>query len=336
MKPFIPNIAYFDPRSLTYPTGRNIQKKMHQLGVPIIQSRQIPIEGATSAEKYFKAKRTVYVTVNTQKKLSSCNPSADFQFALSSSCPGHCEYCYLQTTQGEKPVIKLYANIEEILALIQKHIDAKLPQVTVFECGSITDPLATEHLTGSLKKCIDFFGTSEFGRLRVITKYDDVDSLLNIDHNGHTKFRISINTDYVITQFEHNTASLKERLQAIDKIATAGYPIGFIIAPIVVYDNWEQEYSILLDNLKASLSSPQQFVTFELIQHRFTANAKNLILKRFPHTKLDLNEETRQLKWGPYGQFKHVYPKELSRKMKEHFQTIILKHFPNSQIEYFT
>ncbi len=99
------------------------------------------------------------------------------------------------------------------------------------------DPLSLEHITGSLARTIEFFSGLEKGRLRIVTKYNNVDTLIKLKHNGHTNFRISINSDYVIRNFEHNTGSLDERIEAITKLAYAGYPIGFVIAPIMVYND---------------------------------------------------------------------------------------------------
>ncbi|CAH2214291.1 spore photoproduct lyase [Tepidibacter aestuarii] len=335
MKNFIPDKAYVDPRALKYDVGQIAINHLKELNIPIEQSRKVLIDGKNASENYSKSKKTIYITVNKQKKLRPCKPSADYQFSLSSSCPGHCEYCYLQTTQGEKPFMKLFVNIDEILDVINDHID-KNSNITTFECGSITDPVALEHLTGNLKKCIEFFSKSENGRLRVITKYDNIDSFLNINHSNHTKFRFSINTRYVIDNFEHNTSSFDERINASKKIASSNYPLGFIIAPIMIYDNWKDEYKELILKLKEELKDYNNPITFELIQHRFTSTAKELILTRFPNTKLDLDEENRQLKWGPYGKFKYVYPKEKSSEIKEYISKLIYDNFENSTIEYFT
>lgn len=336
VKLFIPDRAYIDPKSLNYPVGREAVKYLKQLNVPVINSRTVEINNDSVSKKYAESKKTILLTVNSQKKLKVCKPSADYQFALSSSCPGHCEYCYLQTTQGEKPYIKIFVNIEDILDVISEHINNNMPKVTTFECGSITDPVATEHFTGNLKRCIEFFGNSEYGRLRVITKFDNIDSFLNIKHNNHTKFRFSINTEKIIRNYEHNTSGFEERIRAALKIAQAGYPIGFVIAPIMIYDGWKEDYEKLILNVKSYFNKYNDEITFELIQHRFTSTAKELIMKRFPDTSLDMNEENRLLKWGPYGKFKYVYPKEKSSEIKEYISKLILDNIKNSYIEYFT
>ncbi|MBX4266042.1 spore photoproduct lyase [Clostridium estertheticum] len=336
MKLFIPDIAYMDPKLLKYEESKGTIKYLEKLKVPIVNSKKVVIDSGSPERNYAAAKKTVLFTTNGQKKLMSCKPSADYQFSLSSSCPANCEYCYLQTTQGEKPFMKIFLNIEEILENIQTYIDANLPSITSFECASITDPIALEHLSGNLKKCIEFFGRSEKGRLRLVTKFDDVDPFLKLKHNKHTKFRFTLNTPYVIDNFEHNTSTFKERIGAVKKIATAGYPIGFIIAPIMIYDNWRSEYKELFETLKIALEDYKEEVSFELIQHRFTKAAKELIVQRFKNTKLDLDEEKRLLKWGPYGKFKYVYKKPESEDIKNYISEQININFDLAIIEYFT
>ena len=63
---------------------------------------------------------------------------------------------------------------------------------------------------------------------------------------------------------------------------------------------------------------------------------RNLIVQRFKNTKLDLNEETRQLKWGPYGKFKYVYKKPDSEEIKNYISLLINDNFNGAVIEYFT
>lgn len=336
MKLFIPDIAYIDPKIHKYEAAKKVIEYLENLNVPIVNSKKVIIEGESPEKNYAIAKKTILFTVNGQKKLVSCRPSADYQFSLSSSCPANCEYCYLQTTQGEKPFMKIFLNIEEILEVIQNYIDNNMPNITSFECASITDPVALEHLSGNLAKCIEFFGESSNGRLRLVTKFDDVEPFLKLKHNNHTKFRFTLNSRYVINNFEHNTSSISERIAAVKKIALVGYPIGFIIAPIMIYDNWKEEYKELFESLKIALEGYSEEISFELIQHRFTKAAKELIVQRFTNTVLDLDEDNRLLKWGPYGKFKYVYKKPDSDAIRDYLSKLIKENFPEAMIEYFT
>lgn len=342
MKLFMPQRVIFVPSSLRYPLGQKIynffQGKSVEINIVSARNATQYISGLTPAEQYANSKRTILFTVNKSKKLDICRPSADYQFSLVNNCPGNCEYCYLQTTQGTKPYIKAYVNLEDIYQIIKDYIKLNEDTVTTFEVASQGDPLALEHITGSLAKTIEFFSELRRGRLRIVTKYSNVDSLLKLKHNNRTDFRISINSAYVIDNFEHNTAGLNERIEAIIKLANAGYYIGFVVAPIMIYDNWKEEYKCLFNKLRRYLgdSVSRKELTFELIQHRFTAAAKKLIIQRFPKSKLDMEIENRVLKWGRFGRYKYVYPQEQAEEIKRYITFLITENFPKAYIKYFT
>ena len=180
------------------------------------------------------------------------------------------------------------------------------------------------------------FFMSRRRRLRFVTKFANVDPLLGLPHGDHTRIRFSVNAEYVIRHFEPATSTFRERIEAAGKIAESGYPLGFIIAPIVEFDGWREGYAALLRELSERLRGvTAKDLTFELIQHRFTKTAKNVILSRYPKSKLDMDESRRQLKWGRYGRFKYVYRKETQNEMKNLFEEEIPKYFPQARIAYF-
>ncbi|MDD2630748.1 MAG: spore photoproduct lyase, partial [Limnochordia bacterium] len=203
---------------------------------------------------------------------------------------------------------------------------------TVFEGAATSDPVPVEYLTGSLQKSIEFFAERDLGRFRFVTKFADVDSLLTVAHNQHTEVRFSLNTQTIISRYERGTAPLKERIEAAKKTALAGYPLGFLLAPIMIYDNWEDEYSQVISDLAALL--PGISPSFELITHRFTTRAKSNIEQVFPGSTLPMKEEERLFKYGQFGYGKYVYPRETMAAIKGFFEERLGEAFPQSQIKY--
>lgn len=341
MKLWMPERVYFEPLALEYPVGQKIFNFCKENDIEILkttshnQVRGIP--GNDEKSKFANAKKTLVVGTKKSLQLDVCKPSAHYQFSLMTNCPGNCEYCYLFSTQGKKPYVRIYVNTKDIFETIEKYIEKRLPEVTVFEAASTGDPLGVEHITGTLKDTIEFFGTLQKGRLRAVTKFANVDPILDANHNKHTRFRFSINSSYVINNFEHNTDSLEDRLKAAEKLGRSDYPLGFIIAPIIRHENWKKQYSSLLENLHGHIGfAENEDIGFELIQHRFTSNAKNIILERFPNTKLEMDETVRKKKYGKYGRMKYVYNKEEALEIKDFISNLITKYFPNARIEYFT
>ncbi|WP_018131066.1 spore photoproduct lyase [Effusibacillus pohliae] len=340
-KPFMPDFVFFEPKALDYELGDTLYRKFRDMEIPIkitpSHNRVTGIPGDTPAQAYRNAKNTLVVGIKKSMDLETSKPSADYSLPPATGCMGHCHYCYLQTTMGRKPYIRVYVNIDEILATAEKYMERRAPQITTFEAACSSDPVGVEHLTGSLKKMINFFGRQQLGRLRFVTKYAHVDSLLDAQHSKHTRFRFSVNSEYVIKNFEPGTSYFHERVEAAGKVARAGYPLGFIVAPIMIYEGWEKGYRELFQRLAGVLvPEAKQDLTFELIQHRFTATAKKVILERYPKTKLDMDETKRKYKWGKYGRGKWVYPDEQAQLLKDTISDLIATYFPEAKIEYFT
>lgn len=347
---FMPDKIIFQKQSLDYDIGKNIYNKFKDnQNVEIIKSPSNKfgslIQGENIYEKYRSGKKILVVGVKKISKFQSCKPSAHYQLPLVSGCMGQCEYCYLNTRLGDKPYIKVNVNIDDLLSKAEKYIEERNPQVTIFEGAATSDPLCVEPYTHLLKKSIEYFGEKELGRFRLVTKFNDIDSILNINHNSHTEIRFSINTDKVIKEYEHSTTSLKLRIEAASKALNNGYPIGFIIAPVFLYDNWKEEYKLLIHNLYSELILNNKFsnkftkniadsISFEIISHRYITKAKNIITKIFPKTTLPMDNENRVFKYGQFGYGKYVYTKDELSQIKDFFTKEIDNKFNKKNIKY--
>ncbi|WP_455799678.1 spore photoproduct lyase, partial [Clostridium butyricum] len=313
---FIPKRVIFEKDSLETEVGKNIYNKIkNNPNIEIINASSNKIKshipGDNLFEQYKSGKQTLVVGKRKSLKFQTCKPSANYQLPLVSGCMGRCEYCYLNTQLGDKPFVRVFTNIDDVLNRAKEYIEERLPQVTIFEGAATSDPIPLEPYTNALKKTIEFIGKEEKGRFRFVTKYNDVDTLLDANHNNHTEIRFSINTPTVINTYEHYTASIDKRIEAAVKVANAGYKIGFIIAPIFIYDNWQKEYKDLIENIKSKLPSEfNEQIIFEVISHRYTTKAKNRILEIFPETTLPMNDEDRKFKYGQFGYGKYIYSKD--------------------------
>lgn len=337
---FKPKRVIFEKGTLETEVGKKIYDKVKDdknIEIIKLSSNKIKghIPGENLYEQYRSGKETLVVGLKKSLKFQTCKPSANYQLPLVSGCMGRCEYCYLNTQLGDKPFVRVFANADDILNKAKKYIEERSPDVTIFEGAATSDPVPVEPYTDTLRKTIEFFGQEEKGRFRFVTKYNDIDSLLDIKHNNHTEIRFSINTPKIIDTYEHHTASSSKRIEAAAKVASAGYQIGFIIAPVFLYDNWKEDYIELIKSIKEKL--PKEFnekIIFEVISHRYTTKAKNRILEIFPQTTLPMSDEERKFKYGQFGYGKYVYTKEQLSEMKEFFQEQIKEFFPSSIIKY--
>lgn len=340
MKVFIPKQIIFEKGTDNYPITKQI-KTFFQDNPNVLMTEAAPnkvkslITLDTIPETYQNGKKTLVVSKKKSSAFQTCKPSADYMLPLVSGCMGQCEYCYLHTQLGDKPYMRVHVNIDDIFEKAVNYMNEKPDKITVFEGSATSDPLCVEPYTNSLKETILFFANEPHGSFRFVTKFNDVDTLLGLEHHNKTEIRFSLNTDYVISNFEHGTASRDARIHAASKVMEAEYPVGFLIAPVFLYETWKQDYKDLLVQLKNMLPQhPSHPITFEVITHRFTPRAKNIIQDIFPDTKLPMEEELRQYKHGQFGYCKYVYKKEDMQAVKAFFQTELNNHFPNGIIKY--
>jgi len=337
---FIPKRILFEKNTLDYEIGNNIYnyfKDNNMVEIIHLKNNKIKenIPGDNLHDFYREGKSTLVVGIKSGMKFQSCKPSAHYQLPLFSGCTGQCQYCYLNTNLGDKPYTRVNVNVNDILTHAQKYIDERFPEETIFEGSATSDPVPVEPYSNSLKQTINFFSSNEKGRFRFVTKYTDIDTLLNLNHGYKTEIRFTLNTNKVINDFENKTPSMKRRIEACKKVIYAGYPTGFIIAPVFLYDNWKEDYRNLLLALSSNL--PEKTIhpiTFEVISHRYTTRAKNIILEAFPETSLPMNNEERTYKFGQFGYGKFVYSKENIEEIKKFFNSEIEVIFKNKIIKY--
>jgi spore photoproduct lyase len=233
----------------------------------------------------------------------------------------------------------VYANLPAILANLAAY--ERPQEETSFEVSCYTDPLGIEHLTGSLAECIRYFGTREDGYLRWVSKFDPVEELLDLPHNGHTRCRISVNAAPVSQRFEGGTASVAARLQALRRLALppaqggGGYPVGLVIAPIMAIEDWQEHYSALFNQIEAALDFDCD-LTVELISHRFTPGSKEVLEGWYPYSQLDMDESTRSVKRNKFGGLKYVYDTDTMKQLRQFFERQLGDRFPHAKLLYWT
>ncbi len=335
--------------------GQAIIARCEAAGVETINvlpgDRLPPLGGDDERETYALAKSTLAVVVAPPSKLvpQPIPPSADWRFDLALGCPAHCQYCYLAGSLSGPPIIRAYANLDEIWESLPDRVGAgsvtstnagRTHEGTTFEASCYTDPLGLEHLTGSLSATVSHFGTAAWPgpvQLRFTTKYDDVEPLLGLPHGGRTRVRASVNARSVASRFDGGTARLPQRIAALRRLSVAGYPVGLTIAPIMPVEGWREEYAELLDDVAGALRDvPALDLTAELITHRFTPTSRQVLLGWYPRTRLEMDTDARRTKRGKFGAVKHVYPAPVMSELRDWFHTALAERLPEARILYWT
>ena len=337
--------------ALGWAHGRAVAERAAALGVEVIElpNDRLRLDLPDDPRRqYAEAKRTLALTVAppSKRRLQPIAPSADWRVDLAEGCPAHCSYCYLAGSLAGPPITRAYANLPEIFAELPRHLGqgrvtsrsrARAHEGTTYEASCYTDPLALEHLTGSLAALIAYVGTWDAdAQLRFTSKFAAVEPLLALDHAGKTRMRASINPPR-FARFEGGTSPVADRIGALRRAALAGYKVGLTIAPIIAAEGWEQAYAALIADAATALNDVADLdVTVELITHRFTPGSKAVLDSWYPGSALEMDPERRAEKRTKFGSVKHVYPAELMKRMRGFFEREIAAALPAARILYWT
>ncbi len=331
---FLPNAIYYEPNSENYELGKKLLNKYRDLNIPmfIIENHNnIPEMRAKDNKSFPTMKRNLIIGIRKTQKFEPNHKTSDFLVPYTSSgCIAMCMYCYLVCNYNKCAYLRLYVNRKELYDKLVKY-SLKSEKELIFEIGSNSDLILENTITGNLDWTIEKFAKEGRGKITLPTKFGYVDSLLNLNHQGKTIIRMSLNPEEVINKIEFGTSRLDERITAIKKLYQAGYKIGILIAPIIFVDNWKLLYEELIKELSEKLDEKmKKEIEFEFIFMTYSYVHKMINPEAFPAAIIlfDQNKMTGR------GKGKYMYKKELREEGTIFIQEIMKKYLPNSKIAY--
>ncbi len=334
------------PSALALPEGRAMAQRAVSAGAELVELKADRLTGLPEAYRDAKTTMAIVTASPSRRRLQPIPPSADWRFDLAEGCPAHCAYCYLAGSLAGPPIIRVYANLEEILAELPAAVGqgqvtsasaARAAEGTTFECSCYTDPLALEHLTGSLAACITRFGAWEAAvQLRFTTKFAAVGPLLGLAHNGRTRVRFSVNAR-AAERHEGGAPRVVARRPAFRKMAPAGDTVGRARAPLMRVPDWAAAYDRLFADVAEALQDVAGVdLTAELITHRFTPKSKAVLEGWYPGSSLEMDEAERARKTTKFGSVKWVFPKAQMGEMRASLEASLARHLPKARLLYWT
>ena len=329
---FRPKALYCENGIENYKLGKELLEKYQD--VPRIQinnHNNIEEMRRKQNSEFPNMKKNLIIGIRKTQKFVENHKTSDYLVPYTSSgCTAMCMYCYLVCNYNKCAYLRLFVNRDQMLEKIIKTAN-KSERDLIFEIGSNSDLILENTITNNLIWTIENFANTQKGKLTFPTKFEMVDDLLNLRHNKKIIIRMSVNPEEIINKVEFGTSRLKQRIQAINKLADADYPIGILIAPVIFVENWKKLYLELINYLYENLSEKvKKKAFFEIIfmTYSFVHNAINT--EAFPHA-IELYD--KDLMTGR-GKGKYMY-KEFMRKEGEiFFRENMKKFFKNNSIMY--
>lgn len=286
--------VYYEPGALDYKLGQLLQSKYANLPwIQIENHNLIPEMTAADNRDFPKLKNHLIVGIRKTHRYVPNHKVSDWLVPYTSSgCRAMCLYCYLVCNYNKCAYLRLFVNCEQMLDRLLKKDAAATVQQT-FEIGSNSDLLLENTITDNLPYTIERFAREGRGSLTFPTKFDMVNPLLSLDHKRKTIFRMSVNPQEIIRRIELGTSPLPARIHALNDVAEAGYPVGLLIAPVILLPRWKRLYGELIERLANELSDKvtrNGFIEIILMTYSFVQNAINT--EAFPNAVQLFDRET--------------------------------------------
>ncbi len=328
-----PEKIYYEPTTLDYSLGKKLKEKYKDIKwIEIENHNNIPEMRQKENREFAVMKRSVILGIRKTHKYVANFKSSDFLVPWTSSgCSAMCLYCYLVCNYNKCAYLRLFANREQMFDKLTAFSQKSATPLT-FEIGSNSDLILENTITDNLPWVIEEFARQGRGKLTFPTKFEMVDSLLGLDHKGKTIFRMSVNPEEIIGKIELGTSHLNNRIEAMNKMAEADYPVGLLIAPVIMIDDWKEKYKELLDTLEAKLSKrvkEKMFIEVIFMTYSYIHRAINN--EAFPHAPELYSKEYMIGR----GRGKYWYRQNIRDDGEEFLRAEIAKRFPNNEIIYF-
>jgi spore photoproduct lyase len=329
-----PTKIYYEPKVLEYDLGKKLYEKYKKLEWTPIDSHNNIEELRSKENKEFEAmKRLLILGIRKTHKYSPNQKVSDYLVPFTSSgCSAMCLYCYLVCNYNKCSYLRIFANREEMMERLVRFSNKSEKDLT-FEIGSNSDLILENMITDNLPFVIEQFVREGKGNITFPTKFSMVDDLLTLDHQNKVIFRMSVNPNEIIRDIEIGTASLKNRIEAINKMVEAGYKVGILIAPVIFVEDWKKQYSELLDILNDTLSSKMKKQMFiEIIFMTYSFVHRKINNEAFPEA-IELYSQEYMI---GRGMGKYCYRQEFRQDGETFLKEEVEKRFGKGKILYFS
>ena len=331
---FLPKEIFYEKDAWNYELGKKLLTEYKLKGIKLKEiENHNNIEELRKKEnsEFCSMKKNLIIGIRKTHKFIEKHKVSDYLVPYTSSgCIAMCMYCYLVCNFNKCSYLRLFVNREEMLEKIIKVANKEDKKLT-FEIGSNSDLILENTITNNLVWTIENFRKSPKGMLTFPTKFDMVDPILPLKHDGKVIVRMSVNPSEIIKQIEIGTSPLKNRVIAINKLKHAGYKIGILIAPVILVDEWMRLYEDLIKYLYDNLSSEvKKDVFFEIIFMTYSYVHRMINNEAFPDRINLYNKDIMTVR----GRGKYMYKKEIKKQGEIFFKEKLKKYFPNNDILY--
>jgi len=264
------NTMYYDPAALKFERGQTIFNKYSA-------AKKVEVDSHWKIEELnqnpdlvsqWNQVKAHYLVLGVKAAIQSRpnNRSTDWIApSHSSGCAMACAYCYVARRKGYANPITVFANIDKVLAHIERKCERLGPKVLTpentqtdpvywtWDIGENNDCSVDAAVSDNVKDLVHLFRRIPNAKASFATKFVNRD-LLTYDPQGKTRIRFSLMPAHVAKVVDVRTSPIPERIAAINDFVDAGYEVHINLSPVIIYDGWEDDYMDLFTQIDDALS----------------------------------------------------------------------------------
>lgn len=237
-------------------------------------------------------------------KIRPSGRSSDFiSPSFGYGCLLNCTYCYMKRHVADG--LTVATNTGDILTAINNH--------AWFETIEKPNQTHSEYITYDIacnedfalhakyhdwKRIFEFFRDHDRAMGTFATKIVP-EKFLEFDPQGKVRIRFSLMPQKIADRLEPNTAQIIDRIKAVNPFIEAGYDIHFNFSPVVVYENYLEDYEELFwmcDDYVEDMYKEDVLAEVIFLTHNKDKHQKNL----------ENNLSGEELLWTPANQEKKI------------------------------
>lgn len=242
-----------------------------------------------------------------------------YYFSHMLNCIYDCRYCFLQGMYRSAHQV-LFVNFEDFGDEIERIAGEHGGESVWFYSGYDCDSLANEPMSGFCDYFLPRFQALPNAWLELRTKSTQVRGLLRREVSPRVVIAFSFSDQHSHRQLEHGVPPIGKRLDAMARLAEAGWPVGLRLDPVVYHSRYQQEFDRLLHDIFAKIDAGALH-SVSLGSFRLTRDHFRQIGRLYPEEPLFA--QSLQLNNGIIG-----YPIEREQEMIDFCESRLMQYIP--------
>ena len=207
---------------------------------------------------------------------------ANYYFSHALNCLYDCRYCFLQGMYRSAHYV-VFVNFEDYL----EAIDTRLApgRQTWFFSGYDSDSLVLEPITGFVASMLPYFAQHPDAWLELRTKSTQVKPLLAHERLPNCVTAFSFTPERVSRALEHHVPPVEKRIEAMVRLAHAGWPLGLRFDPLIHHEDYQAGYRNLFRDIFSRVP-PQAIHSVSLGPFRLPRHFYSRMARLYPDEPL--------------------------------------------------